>query len=310
MKKYLIRVSFYVLGLIILHIIAAFQADGYTDPFYLRFASSKQQSLILGTSRAAQALQPAIFDSVLGHKATPQMYNFAFTLGHSPYGKVYFEAIKAKLAESSQQGTFIVTVDPWSVSSDTEDPNDERTFKENDLCLGNTKVVNLFPNFFYLKNNYPRGWLNLFSRPQKSTFLHHDGWLEVSVPMDSASIAARDLRSIDKYSQEYVGKYKLSDSRMAYLDSIVSYLLDRGSVYLVRLPVDLRLLEMEMTYLPRFDSLMMQFADSHGISYLSYSCESAAYQYVDANHLYKNSGAELSKKLAEFISHTPSSPFH
>ena len=302
MKKYLIRVSCYALGLILLHLVAAYQADGYTDPFYLRFTSSRQQSLILGTSRAAQALQPAIFDSVWRQENIPKMYNFAFTAGHSPYGKAYYDAIQSKLAETSQQGIFILTVDPWSVSSDNEDPNDGEKFMENDLCVGNTKIVNLSPNFFYLNNNYPRGWLNLFSRPQSSTFLHEDGWLEVTVPMDSASVAARDQRSIEKYKKEFDGQYQLSATRMAYLDSTIKLLGERGSVYLVRLPVDGRLLEMEMNYLPNFDSLMMRLADAHDIPYLSYSAESANYQYVDANHLYKTSGKRISIELARLLS--------
>ena len=34
--------------------------NGYTDPFYLRFTTPKNNNLIIGTSRAAQGIQPEI----------------------------------------------------------------------------------------------------------------------------------------------------------------------------------------------------------------------------------------------------------
>ena len=44
------------------------KADGNLDPFYIRFTTPKQKNMILGTSRAAQGLQPSIFDNVLNKK--------------------------------------------------------------------------------------------------------------------------------------------------------------------------------------------------------------------------------------------------
>ena len=40
------------------------KADGYSDAFYLKFTSSKKSNLILGTSKAAQGLQPDVLMNI------------------------------------------------------------------------------------------------------------------------------------------------------------------------------------------------------------------------------------------------------
>ena len=108
---------------------------GNTDPFYLRFTSPKQQNLILGTSRAAQGLKPEIFRNVLGK----DFFNYSFTNAHTPFGPVYLESIKRKHLEK-KRGIFVIAIEPWSLCSWTEDPNDVANFRENTLCVGTTST--------------------------------------------------------------------------------------------------------------------------------------------------------------------------
>ena len=89
MKLFIKKILAFTLLIIIIHLILGLTADGTTDDFYLRFTSAKQKSLIIGTSRAAQGIQPQLIDSILDLTATDKIYNFSFTAQNSPYGEVY-----------------------------------------------------------------------------------------------------------------------------------------------------------------------------------------------------------------------------
>ncbi len=111
MKSFLLNCIYFGAPLLALLVSVGFLADGRTDKFYLKCASPRQTSMIIGISRAGLGLQPAIFDSALA-KEYPQtsLYNFAFTLNWTPYGKVYFDAITKKIAQGTSKGLFIVSV--------------------------------------------------------------------------------------------------------------------------------------------------------------------------------------------------------
>jgi hypothetical protein len=46
-------------------------------------------------------------------------------------------------------GSFIITVDPWTICSATKNPNDSASFREADLALANTENVNQKSNWGY-----------------------------------------------------------------------------------------------------------------------------------------------------------------
>ena len=67
--------------------------NGFVDPHYLKFASPKQSSMILGTSRSSLGLCPEVFKE----NGFAEMYNYSFTIVESPWGEDYFESITRKL---------------------------------------------------------------------------------------------------------------------------------------------------------------------------------------------------------------------
>ena len=101
-------------------------------PFYVRFTSPTQHNLIIGTSRAAQGIQPTVLNEIIPNKS---FFNYAFTAAQSPFGPVYLKSIQKKIDTTTKNGIFIVTVDPWSISSKSKDPNDSSKFRENNLAL-------------------------------------------------------------------------------------------------------------------------------------------------------------------------------
>lgn len=271
-------------------------ADGYTDPFYVRFTTPAQKNLIIGTSRAAQGLQPTKFEKVLGIK----IYNYSFTVLHSPFGKVYFESILKKHNKKTG-GIFIVTVDPWSISSWSNNPNDLSNFRENNQSLANTSLVNLNPNFEYLFESFTGNYKDIITPPSKNLFLHKNGWLEVNgISMDSASVKKRILDKIKFYRTKNLPNTKFSKVRLNYLLKTVNYFKKYGKVYLVRLPINSSMMEIENELMPNFNFVIKNVIDQSD-GYLDLTIQNDKYLYTDGNHLYKSSGSEVSSLIANWI---------
>jgi len=76
MKKFIGHI--FILGIITIASIGFIlsKADGNADAFYSKFTSTKKTNLILGTSKAAQGLQPQI----LTKTAKKEFYNYAFAM--------------------------------------------------------------------------------------------------------------------------------------------------------------------------------------------------------------------------------------
>lgn len=275
------------------------KADGYSDPFYMRFTTPKQNNLILGTSRSAQSLQPSIINNLL----QKSFYNYSFTVVHSPYGPTYLNSIKKKLNPSTKNGIFIVTVDPWAISSNTLNPNDSLNFLENKLCLANTSLVNIKPNFKYLLQNLKGKYYTILTANRGSMYLHNDGWLEVSIPMDSISIKDRLDTKIKDYRSNSLPFYNFSTTRLKYLEKTIDLLKKHGKVYVVRLPVHPEIYKIDQELIPDLNEKLFPIT---GIAdgYLDMTNENHLYQYTDGNHLHKESGKLVSIKIAEWIKNT------
>ncbi|WP_194774694.1 hypothetical protein [Pararhodonellum marinum] len=302
MKKFIFKTLIYVLFVSLFFAWIIYSKAGYLDPYYVRFTTPIQENLILGTSRAAQGLQPQVFESHL--KRT--FLNFSFTEAHSPYGPTYLESIKRKLDPNTTDGIFILTIDPWSISSILEDPNDSLNFREVPLCLGNTKNINLKPNFGYLKenfggNNLLTNFIGSISPVSTLMYLHDDGWLEVTINMDSRLVENRLNRKVDEYRNNHLLNYKFSSTRLKSLLELVVFLNHYGKVYLVRLPVHENILEIENELAPEFNSLLLEVINKSS-GFLDLTKKGNDFQFTDGNHLSKKSGAEVSLIISEWVS--------
>jgi len=296
MKNLIKKVFFFSTPPIIALISIGFIVDGTTDAFYIRFTTPKQQSLILGTSRAAQALQPIVFKKVL----KKDIYNYSFTGTQSPFGKIYYESIKQK-HNKAKNGIFIIAIDPWSISSQCENPNDLSSFRENNLCLDNTYLVDIKPNYQYLYKNLEGKYKDIFIPPTNYMYLHTDGWLEIKdLAMDSLSILRRTDVKINTYRNEMLPKSKFSTTRLLYLKKTVSYLKEFGEVYLVRIPIHDRMMQIENDLMPNFNIKIKEVqAISNG--YIDLTTRNGEFKYLDGTHLHQDSGKKVSIILANWI---------
>jgi len=314
MNRFLRNILIVSLCIVAVHIMLGIFADGSTDNFYLRFTSSKQNSLIIGTSRSAQGIHPDMLDSVLNLKDNNSIYNYSFSINNSSYGKEYYNAIENKINESVTNGLFIITIDPWAISSDS-------TLHDNEIdinsILYSKKYYNSYPNYEYLIKNYKKGWgnillkrieSNILFRNQNSlnkikgsfTFLRKDGLLEVYTSMDSAYVKQNTQNKVHSYNIS-MSRNKFSKFRFLYLKKTIQLLKKHGEVYLVRMPVHTSLLTIENSFYPLFDKKMINLANSTHVAYLNFVNSSTQYSYTDGNHLYIEDAKIYSIKLAERI---------
>jgi hypothetical protein len=274
-----------------------YQLDsGHFDPFYTRFTTGRAPSLIIGTSRAAQGLQPAVFSDL-----APGMQNFAFTLSHSPYGAAYLELIKKKVDPEAKEGLFILSVDPWSLSSFSAEEDEEKNFRENKLFTANIKLVNTNPNLEYMLRFAEEPLYTVFTQKREHMKLHKDGWLQVNTSIDSASVRSRTRGLVRNY-QSYAQNAFVHPLRVKALEETIQFLQAQGRVVLVRIPASKEIAAIETAYAPLFNEQIQELANRHGVQFFDYLGESGQYVTTDGLHLYKDAGRLFSEELKRDIS--------
>lgn len=252
MRRFIIRNTLFLCCTAIVVLAVLSRIGGTADGFYLRFTTPQQKDMILGSSRAAQGLQPRVLGPMLDNK----IYNYSFTLGHSPWGPAYYESLFNKLDPDSRDGVFILEVNPWTLCAKTFDPNDSLKFLENDLCVGTTPLVNIKPNPFYIFRSFDGPVFKMFlDASDGKRFLHDDGWLEVNVPMDETRMTKRLKDRAGAYRRQ-MPNYWFSEVRFNSLKRTMARLSAHGQVFLVRMPIHPRIMKMENELMPYFNEMM------------------------------------------------------
>lgn len=186
------------------------------------------------------------------------------------------------------------------MSSFTAIPDDSLSFRELELALENTHIVNIKPNFIYLINNWHRSYYKLLDKNKSNMFLHNDGWLEVNVNLDSAKMS-KVLADKEKiYRDNILPKAHFSKIRYNYLRQTISLLKNHGKVYLVRLPIHEKIMQVEKELMPNFNvDIKEAIASANG--FLDLTNKNSDFNYTDGNHLDKVSGEIVSKTVAYWI---------
>lgn len=297
MKKLIYQLCIFFAILSICLYLFSFLFNGKNDEFYLKFTSPMQENLIIGTSLASQGLNPQIINSYIKPR---KIFNYAFTVFHSPYGEVYFNSISKKLNPKTKRGIFIVCIDPWSLGVSMDDKTKEIVYAEKNYALSGLHFVNCNPNLEYLLFHTDNSLLKKGLTNQKKTFLHHDGWLEVSVPMDSSSYQNRFKEKLVYYKKRKLNYIK-STNRIFWLMKTMSYLKEHGDIYVVRLPVNNTILEMEHDVWPNFSDFIQNLGKKFNAPVLDFSNHPDDYIFTDGNHLYKTSAKKISEQIGIFI---------
>jgi hypothetical protein len=300
MKRFLLHTTVF-LAILVASFFAIYKlADGTTDAFYVKFTSPKQTSLIVGSSRAAQGIQPNVIDSIYGSN---NLYNYAFTIVQSPYGKAYYNSIFKKLNKTSKKGVFILDVNPWTLSQYKTSNINDSGYREDNTFLANTQFVNFNPNIEYLLESFKgKNEAIIRSKNRKGlyqTFYAHDnGWLEVTIESDMVSKIKRTKNKTKAYRKRLNQYNGFSEYRYNYLNKTIQLLQKQGEVYLVRLPVIEDMLDIENELIPDFDEIMNEVANKNKVPYINMMSANENYDYTDGQHLTVTSAKQFSLDLA------------
>ena len=275
-------------------------ANGNTDAYYLRFTTPSQTSMVIGTSRSAQGLNPDILNKKL-HRT--DIFNYSFTQTHSPFGPIYLNSIRKKLVEHAKNGNFIISVEPWALGEFNASPEDSTLFRENNSILDKTYWVSLHPNIPYLLKNYNKHFANLYadSRHTSDMKLHLNGWLEIKVNLSEDSISARTLRKVRDYAEFKAPNFRASNLRFQYLIKTIELLQKHGQVYLVRLPVGNEILTIENKIYPSFNEKIKKLSTQFHAPYIDFTSLNTHYVYVDGNHISTKSVTTISEQVSDSI---------
>lgn len=298
MKSFIKKITVLFLFVIVIYVSLGFLADGYTDAFYSRFTVPKQSSLIIGTSRVAQGIHPSVLNEKLdATKYQLPVYNFGFTILDSPYGKTYYNLIVNKLKENTNNGIFILDINPWGLSSRKE----LKKPRESERQISKITYTSLNPNYDYLRNGYKGTMFGLIYKKIKrdtTLFLNENGRLLVNVDMSSSEVSRRTVGKIKTYKRNRE-EFKFSLKRLEWLKKTVSFLSKKGKVIFVRMPINKEILELENSLIPNFDELIVDSFPN--VTYLNYKNQREGLVFIDGNHLYKKSGKGFTELLAKDI---------
>ena len=265
--------------------------DWSSDSFYYKVSSPKKSSMIIGSSRALQGLNPDVLNQNLNRS---DIYNFAFTNLHSPYGAQYYIAIKNKLNKSKNNNIYFLAVNPWTISSKVKNPNDEEKFRE---LKSNLLVENynddLAGKLKYYYTHYNNSLIGLIYNFRKTIELNENGYLKIRLREDSSRVE----RKTKHYLDNMLPNYKFSKIRYNYLASTIKLLKDYGAIYLIRLPVHEKLYQIDNRLLENFDELMVDLSEKFNVNYINLSFYKDEYSYTDGNHL----DYESAKKVSELV---------
>jgi len=277
---------------------------GAADFFYTNFTKPKAASLIVGTSRTAQGLKPQVLQEVLHRKgiSVAPIHNFAFTALHSSFGPAYLDLIQRKVdTTATTDAIFIVAVDPWAISALSEEETTPDTFRERGSFVSKLRTIDARPNLEYIFRHYnqPYYWA-LYDSFKKKFHLHPDGWLEVNVMSNAATVEAKTKVKVQEYAA--LEKHSsLSPIRLKSLKATLGFLRRHGRVYLVRIPTSAPMAALEQQYQPGFDMLMQQLSRTCQVPYFNYIHQAGQYRTTDGNHLHKSASQQLSEILAADI---------
>ncbi|MCB2220086.1 MAG: hypothetical protein KQI35_06795 [Bacteroidetes bacterium] len=309
MKKFIVKIGIYTVLLSLLaalFLLLIYLRPELVDNFYRRFTTPKGKSMILGTSRSAQGIKPSVLNSRITTGKNP-MINHSFAIGPSSFGPNYLREIKHKIDPKTENGLFIISADPWSLTTEINNIEDDTAnFFEvrQKLFVGNLKSSSLNPNFDYLKNywsnrfsvfaNLFKDWINY----KNQIILHEDGWLEVNVVLNQEAINQRIKESTAEYAEK---KVIISDTRMFYLEQIIQFLKNKGTVVVVRMPVSVPMYKLENIRFPEFSERIQTIASKNGVRYLDFLELSGQFQTVDTHHLYKKDAEVFTNIVCDSI---------
>lgn len=261
---------------------------------YEKLFMEKGHSLILGTSRAAKLNDSLISINFKKTNLEP-ILNYAFNLNMSPYGPLYSESIIRHIDFSSERkGVFIVCVDPWAFSEKKFALNDSSIFRENRTSI-DFNADQKWATYKYFLHNYSKSYFHLFT--------------DRNTEKSSASEARPSPQFVQNHLEAKLASYRLlhfnsedlSPLRLQSFRSLIQKLLEKGDVYLVKLPVSNEMVALENEYAPEFDKIINTIANEFNLYLIDFYDYSDRFLCYDGNHLWQPDADKVSAIISDII---------
>ncbi len=303
MIKYIRKTGLFLVICFAIITFVMLQYGANIDYFYNKFTTPQAKSMILGDSRSMQGIQPSIMNEYLKDTNFElPLFNYSFTIAQAPIGPLYTKSIFKKLDTSVKDGVFIISVTPWMLSSDKHNDNEKGEFKEANEPPHNMNFVSVNPNYEYLLRNL--NYFHFKAMFRKNSTMHKDGWLEgENLPNSEAEFKAWKKIQKDMFSR-MATENVVSSYRLKSLDTLVKRLKSHGNVYLVRMPLDTDMLDIENTFYQNFNEDIKEIAKSNVIPYFNFTNNQEVdqkFNTYDGHHLDKIGSTSFTKELSELI---------
>ena len=289
----------------------------------IRFKPVQCNSMILGTSRSAQGVNPAILTTEFIEGG--EWFNFSFNLSSSPWIKAYTRAILSKIECSITEdspGHFLLFVDPWSmdelagqgINSFMKQP----WFNPCSLGHGKWKFIQHTSNplsvigggsgtdLLAAAGALPSRILSWFEEDYaKKNGIDANGWLPYS-RMKTAARVNKDITSQVKWyrkNKHRGNQWPGSENEEALISLIhtIQASDESAQIILVRPPVTDAMLALEMERFPELNDWMRAVSLTYNIPYLDTNerwGQRNNSQFNDAHHLNEEGANEFSHFLA------------
>lgn len=247
-------------------------------------------SMIFGTSRSAQGINPAILD---GYNSDEQVwFNFSFNLGATPWCEAYSNAIIEKVncsASVTSTSTFILSVDPWAL--DAVAGNDSSSWFQEpgySWCemstlhyainrtapldvLGRSSGLN-FISVFPLAFKEALQFFGVNKGSSELNGLHKNGWLPNPSVLTAAQRRNSIHRKVNEYAQKPIGESWPGTANIRALSKTIEFLQELPNsprILLLRLPVTESMLQLEDKWFPSFNQTLTDYADRYGLEFIN-----------------------------------------
>ncbi|MEY2937708.1 MAG: hypothetical protein RL062_297 [Bacteroidota bacterium] len=293
MRAFVIKVSVFGMIAILCHFAAGYFMNGHTDSNYLRFLKHPNKGMIIGTSRTAQEICP---DDLNLH---PGLFNAGFSMMTSPYGEAYTAYIFRQLDTTRKDQTFVLCVDPWSLSSLFDTIGGTEIWTENDKMVAQTRSL-MSPNWEYLIEQYAYGWGNIVLehyRPTQGMVLHDNGWLEVQRQYDPVKAKVRQGGKLENYKKDVGSGRRPSPARWEALKNLIHQLQPLGKVMLIRIPCSPEFRAFEQQFWMDFDQRMLDLGKEEKVRYWNPEELNSVLPFNDGHHMNYVGAHQFSKLL-------------
>ncbi len=292
MKQLILIISGVVLTYLLILRLGVSSIKDHQD--YKKLFSPSQNSMIIGTSRAAK-LNASIMSKELRNQISKSgILNYAFNLGMSPYGTLYNESIFSHVNfMSKENGFFFVCIDPWALSEKKDLINQPKKFRETRTSINFNREQNLASIKYFLEN-YSKPYYNLFL-PSKKQYQKR-----IKRP-DKDFIKNHLIAKINRYKRVHFFDQEISKVRLNSLKFLINELSKKGKVYLVKLPISNEMISLEKKFCPDFDSLITSHLAIPEMNLIDFYPYSNLFLYPDGNHLWQEDADKVSQIIADIV---------